>query len=45
MFVFTEMRAAIEATALDKLATIASAIARAYTAGGLSDDQYEALVA
>ncbi len=43
MVVFEEMRAAIEATAPDRLAIIASAIAQAYTAGGLSDEQYEAL--
>ena len=43
MVVFEEMRAAIEATAPDRLATVASALAQAYGAGGLTDEQYEQL--
>ncbi|TXN54062.1 hypothetical protein [Methylobacterium sp. WL2] len=43
MFVFEEMRAAIEAAAPDRLATVASAMAQAYGAGGLTDEQYETL--
>lgn len=43
MFVFEEMRAAVEAAAPDRLATVASAMAQAYGAGGLTDEQYETL--
>lgn len=43
MFVFEELRAAIEAAAPDRLATIMSGIAKAYGAGGLTDEQYEQL--
>lgn len=42
-FVFEEMRAAVEAAAPDRLATVASAMAQAYGAGGLTDEQYEIL--
>ncbi|MGU3467762.1 helix-turn-helix domain-containing protein [Methylobacterium sp. C33D] len=41
--VFDHMRAAIDAAALDKLAAVASAMAQAYGAGGLTDDEYEQL--
>lgn len=40
MSVFDEMRAAVEAAAPGKLALVMSAMARAYGAGGLTDDQY-----
>ncbi|RUP17419.1 hypothetical protein [Methylobacterium sp.] len=43
MVVFEEMRAAIEAAAPDRLATVASAMAQAYGAGGLTDAEYEQL--
>ena len=43
MFVFEEMRTAIEVAASDKFATIMSAIAQAYSAGGLTDAEYEQL--
>jgi hypothetical protein len=43
MLVFEEMRAAIEAAAPDRLAAVASAMAQAYGAGGLTDNQYEQL--
>ncbi|MDH3031060.1 GntR family transcriptional regulator [Methylobacterium fujisawaense] len=43
MVVFEEMRAAVEAAAPDKLALVMSAVAQAYSAGGLTDDQYEQL--
>ncbi|MCJ2132781.1 hypothetical protein MKK69_01655 [Methylobacterium sp. J-026] len=41
--VFDHMRAAINAAAPDKLAVVASAMAQAYGAGGLTDEQYEQL--
>ena len=41
--VHMQLRAAIEAAAPDKLATVASAMAQAYGAGGLTDAEYEAL--
>lgn len=43
MVVFEEMRRAVEATAPDRLAAVASAMAQAYGAGGLTDEQYEQL--
>lgn len=43
MVVFEEMRAAVEAAAPDRLATVASAMAQAYGAGGLSDAEYDTL--
>jgi len=41
--VFDHMRAAIVAAAPDKLAAVASAMAQAYGAGGLTDAEYEQL--
>ncbi|MCJ2017161.1 hypothetical protein MKK84_06950 [Methylobacterium sp. E-065] len=41
--VYEELRAAVEAAAPDRLATVASAMAQAYGAGGLTDEQYEQL--
>lgn len=41
--VYEDLRTAVEATAPDKLATIMSAMAQAYGAGGLTDAEYEQL--
>ena len=41
--VHMQLHAAVEAAASDKLALVASAMAQAYGAGGLTDDQYEIL--
>ncbi|MCJ2059185.1 hypothetical protein MKL09_21920 [Methylobacterium sp. J-048] len=41
--VYLQLRAAVEAAAPNKLATVMSAIAQAYGAGGLTDDEYEQL--
>jgi hypothetical protein len=43
MDVFDEMRRAVEATAVDRLGEVAAAVWRAYSAGGLSDEQAEQL--
>ena len=43
MLIYAEMAAAIEGAAKDKLGAMAQAIAAAYTAGGLTDDQFEQL--
>lgn len=40
MVVFEEMRRAVEAAAPDRLAAVASAMAQAYGAGGLTDAEY-----
>ncbi len=43
MFIFEEMRAAVEAAALDRLGDVAAAVWKAYGAGGLTDEQAEQL--
>lgn len=43
MLVYEELRAAVEAAALDRLAAVASAMAQAYGAAGLTDAEYEQL--
>lgn len=43
MLVYAEMLAAVESAAPDKHAVVASALAKAYGAGGLTDEQYEQL--
>ncbi|MCJ2137335.1 hypothetical protein MKK69_25365 [Methylobacterium sp. J-026] len=43
MFIFEEMRTAVEAAALDRLGDVAAAVWKAYGAGGLTDAEAEQL--